>query len=89
MSTLLPQLLLLVSFTIQSHHHSSLTPALLYSQGGLCPPEDQGWGNRGGKEQSVNSASASPGSCDIIHQALGWDHVSFPFEIARMYLIRG
>lgn len=37
----------------------------------------------------MNSLLPLLASCDIIHQASGWDNVSFPFEIARMYLLGG
>lgn len=76
-------------------HHSILPPrqptplssCVMYSEGGLCSPEDQGWRSGGGKEQRMNSLLPLLASCDIIHQALGWDSVSFTLEKARMYLL--
>lgn len=33
----------------------------------------------------MNSLLPLLASCDIIHQALGWDTVSFTLELARMH----
>lgn len=35
----------------------------------------------------MNSLLPLLASCDIIHQALGWDRVSFTLELARMHLL--